>query len=105
MASSVLSEHAFSSAGITICKCHSQLKPDIIEALQFIKCIYCRELLFHEELSTTLEAEKSFEGTGDAVREGGGAEEKGWDDFVGDLQDDGDFQGVDSDDIFVQAIM
>ena len=105
MASSVSSECAFSSAGITISRCRSQLKPDIVEALQFMKCVYRRELLFCEAPSSVLEAEESFEGTGDAVREEGGAGEKGWDDFVGDLQDDGEFQGVDSDDVFVQAIM
>jgi len=105
MASSVSSKHVFSSAGITISRRRSQLKPDIVEALQFMKCIYRRELLFHQALSSVLEAEESFEGTGDAVREEGGAGEKGWDDFVGDLQDDGEFQGVDSNDVFIQAIM
>jgi len=105
MASSVSSKRVFSSAGITICKCHSQLKLDIIEALQFLKCIYRCELLFREEPSTALEAEDLFEDTGGAVREEGGVGEKGWDDVVGDLQDDEAFQGVDSDDVFVQAIM
>jgi hypothetical protein len=58
MASSVSSERAFSSAGITITKRRNRLKPDIIEALQFLKCIYRRELLFREEPSTALEVEE-----------------------------------------------
>jgi len=37
MASSVLSEHAFSLAGITIIKHCNHLKGDIVEALQCLK--------------------------------------------------------------------
>jgi hypothetical protein len=51
MASSVSSERAFSSAGITISKRRNRLKPDIVEALQFLKCSYHRDLLFREEAS------------------------------------------------------
>ena len=39
MASSVSSEWAFSSAGITISKHRNQLKADIVEALQCLKCL------------------------------------------------------------------
>lgn len=106
MASSVSSERVFSSAGITICKGRSRLQPDIIEALQFMKCIYRPELLFREEPSTAFETEESFESTGDAVKgEGGAGKENGWDDFVGDLQDDEGFHDIDGDDVFVQAIV
>ena len=107
MASSVSSERAFSSAGITICKRRSRLKPDIVEALQFMKCIYHRELLFHEEPSTAFEAEESFGNTGGAVEEAGGVGgEKCWDELLGDLEDDESFQDVDdSDDVFVQTIV
>lgn len=106
MASSVSSERAFSSAGITICKGRSRVKPDIIEALQFMKCIYHPELLFREEPSTAFETEESFESTGDAVKgERGAGKENGWDDFVGDLQDDEGFHDIDGDDVFVQAIV
>jgi hypothetical protein len=49
MALSVSSERAFSSAGITISKRRNRLKPDIIEALQFLKCVYRHDLLFREE--------------------------------------------------------
>ncbi|KIJ30124.1 hypothetical protein M422DRAFT_98919, partial [Sphaerobolus stellatus SS14] len=37
MASSVLSEQAFSAAGITITKHHNWLKGDIVESLQVLK--------------------------------------------------------------------
>jgi len=103
MASSVLSERAFSSVGITISKRCSRLKLDIVEALQFMKCIYCQDLLFREELSTALEAEESFEDLDDPVR--GVEDEKGWDSLVGDLQDDEGFQDVDGDNVFVQTVV
>jgi len=48
MALSVLSEHAFSSAGITISKQHNRLKPDIVKALQCLKCLYHNDLIFHD---------------------------------------------------------
>ena len=44
MASSVLSERVFSSAGITICKWHNRLDGDIVEALQ------CLKMLIHQDL-------------------------------------------------------
>ena len=55
MASSVSSERAFSSAGITISKRRNRLKPDVVEALQFLKCSYHHNLLFREEVSTQQE--------------------------------------------------
>ena len=45
MASSVASEHAFSSARITICKHHNHLKGDIIEALQCLKSLIQQDLM------------------------------------------------------------
>ena len=59
MASSVLSKHVFSSAEITITKCHNWLKLDIVEALQFLKCTYHHNLLFCEKPSTQLEVDES----------------------------------------------
>jgi hypothetical protein len=50
MASSVSSERAFSSAGITISK--RPLNAVTVEALQFLKCMYRRELNFREFLSS-----------------------------------------------------
>ena len=56
MASSVSSEQPFSSAGIIISKRGNQLKPDIVEALQCLKCLYKNELIFHDVLlSSTVE--------------------------------------------------
>jgi len=107
IASSVSSEHAFLSAGITICKHCSQLKPDIVKALQFMKCLYCQELLFREEPSTTFKGEEEeFEVIGDVAWGEEGAEgEKGWDGLVGDLQDNEGFQDFDADDVFIQTIL
>ncbi|KIJ89925.1 hypothetical protein K443DRAFT_15682 [Laccaria amethystina LaAM-08-1] len=50
MASSVSSERAFSSAGITISKRRNRLKPDIVEALQCLKCMYKNDLIFRDVL-------------------------------------------------------
>jgi hypothetical protein len=50
-------------------KYHNRRKPDIVEALQFMKCIFGREHLFRDEPRTALEAEeKSFEDIGDIMR-------------------------------------
>lgn len=58
MAASISSEQAFSQRGITITKCHSCLKGDVVEALQCIKCTIRHDLLFHESRpSSTAEAE------------------------------------------------
>jgi len=46
MASSVSSERAFSSAGITISKCRNWLKGDIVEALECLKCLLHSNLIF-----------------------------------------------------------
>ena len=48
MGSSVSSERAFSSAGITISKRRNRLKGDVVEALQFIKCLLRKELIYRE---------------------------------------------------------
>ena len=59
MASSVSSERAFSSVGITISKRRNRLKGDIVEALQFLKCAFRKDLIFREPApsSTVEEAE------------------------------------------------
>ncbi|KAJ3522295.1 hypothetical protein NMY22_g11953 [Coprinellus aureogranulatus] len=49
MASSVSSERAFSAAGITISKRRNRLKGPLVEALQFLKCAYERDLIFRDE--------------------------------------------------------
>lgn len=53
MASSVSSECAFSSAGITISKRRNRLKADIVEALQCLKCLYHNDLIFRDTVDTT----------------------------------------------------
>jgi hAT family C-terminal dimerisation region len=45
MASSVASERAFSSAGITISKRRNRLDGDIVEALQCLKSFKCHDLM------------------------------------------------------------
>lgn len=100
MASSVSSERAFSSAGITITKHRNRLKPDIVEALQFLKCLYHHDLLFREEASTLFEVEES----GDPDTEDIMAENEGWDRMVEDLADDEGFIDRDEDDVFVQEV-
>ncbi|KJA18309.1 hypothetical protein HYPSUDRAFT_69968 [Hypholoma sublateritium FD-334 SS-4] len=52
MASSVSSERAFSSAGITISKRRNRLKGDIVEALQCLKCMYHEDLIFRDVVTT-----------------------------------------------------
>ena len=57
MASSVSSERAFSSAGITISKRRNRLKGDIVEALQFLKCLIRRDLVFRANPSTYFDSD------------------------------------------------
>ena len=52
MASSVSSERAFSAAGITISKRRNRLGGKLVEALQFLKCMYERNLIFRDEAYT-----------------------------------------------------
>ncbi|KAJ7028999.1 hypothetical protein C8F04DRAFT_1188102 [Mycena alexandri] len=49
MSSSVSSERAFSSAGITISKRRNHLKLDVVEALQVLKCLIHHDLLFRKD--------------------------------------------------------
>jgi hypothetical protein len=89
MVSSVSSERAFSSAGITISKHRNRLKGDIVEALQFLKCLIHRDLLFrvpealvdndeHQEVEREVHAEDD----GQPAENGGS-----WDIFVDDDPD------------------
>lgn len=77
MASSVSSEHAFSSAGITITKRWNGLKGDIVEALQFIKCSISKNLLYQEEVIALMEEEMIQVDDGDLEWED--IKEEGWD--------------------------
>ncbi|PPQ84408.1 hypothetical protein CVT24_009521 [Panaeolus cyanescens] len=95
MAASVLSERAFSSAGITISKRRNRLKGDIVEAIECLKCIFHHNLLFCQivassELEYELENEtdgevKSDLSTVEAVQESEGFT---WDTLMIDDDDD-----------------
>lgn len=71
MSSSVSSERAFSSSGITITKRRNRLKGDIVEALQSVKCAIRSDILIRPQ-GTTLEDEESEdeeEEVGDSQRD------------------------------------
>ena len=55
MASSVSSERAFSSAGITITKRRNRLDGDIVEALQFLKSMIHQDLMVRDFLTVAEE--------------------------------------------------
>jgi hypothetical protein len=65
MAFSVSSKHAFSQGGITISKCHNQLKGDVVEALQCVKCSLHHDLLFRKPGPSSL-GEDEFDADADA---------------------------------------
>jgi hypothetical protein len=78
MSSSVFSERAFSSAGITISKRRNRLKPDIVEALQVLKCMIRRDLIFRKAALVDDEGDSDDEGEED------GDGEQGWDALLDD---------------------
>ena len=82
MATSVSSERAFSFAGITIAKHRNCLKPDIVEALQCLKCMIRRDLLFREDPSVLLEvgiSKVSMPASESAEKATMTSDEMGWD--------------------------
>ena len=93
MASSVSSERAFSSAGITISKHQNQLKGDIVEALECIKCLLHRDLIFRPTITLDqvekdledVEVDEELVGSREIVNEG---EEFTWDTLVDDDKED-----------------
>lgn len=89
MGSSVSSECTFSAAGITISKRQNRLKKDIVEALEFLKCLYIKGLIFRELAPTsTMEEEFDIEeddGNPDWVDE---KEIPAWDSYVIDVDSD-----------------
>jgi hypothetical protein len=93
MASSVSSECAFSSAGITISKRRNRLKGDIVEALQILKCLFHHDLIFREVLrSAAIEKELDGEEIVDVDIDSGEAFGQGesfsWDELLADDGDD-----------------
>jgi hypothetical protein len=88
MGSSVSSERAFSAAGMTITKRQNHLKGDIVKALEFLKCLFVKDLIFREPAPTSvLEDELEVEddnGNPDWEDE---KEMRAWDTFVIDIKD------------------
>ena len=102
MASSVSSERAFLSAGITISKQRNRLGADVVEALQFLKCWFQCELIFCDDPSVATEYECERE-HGSQSADG---EKTGWDSHIyGDEEDicrnDPEPDGDDNDDVFL----
>jgi len=100
MASLVSSERAFSSAGITISKRRNRLGPDLVKALQFLKCWFRCDLIFREDPTIVSECN-----TGHQAKQNEG-NEKGWDDkLFKDGEDDNEMDlepdGDDNDNIFL----
>ena len=92
MASSVSSERAFSTVGITISKCRNRLQGDIVEVVKVIKCLLHHDLIFREVLNMA-HMEKELEDLlideelglyADAVLQ---ADEFTWDSLIDDDED------------------
>ena len=103
MSSSVSSERAFSQGGITISKRRNWLKPDIVEALQCVKCAIRHDLLFREPApSSTVEAEWNEDGDKDEGEEreedshdeNVGEDKMSWDDLLIEDEDDDSMEVV-----------
>ena len=91
MASLVSSERAFSVAGIMISKRRNRLKGDIVKALQCMKCLIHRDLIYREVVVATelksediVDTDKNYT---DTVKE---ADVFSWDQVLKDDMDDGD---------------
>jgi hypothetical protein len=91
MASSVSSERAFSSAGITISKRRNRLKKDIVEALQCLKCMYHNNLIFRE-VETVVDEEKAMDEDLEVIMDNNEVnnleEDFSWDQLVIDIDED-----------------
>ena len=93
MASSVSSERAFSSAGITICKRRNRLDSDIVEALQCLKSFIQQDLMVREFVSVAdEEAELDYLDTQPTNQDQTTSEAVEWEDelMAGQLSDGGD---------------
>lgn len=75
MASSVSSERAFSSAGLTITKRRNRLKGQLVEALQGLKCAI-RNDLFLKPQGPTLEDDEAYSSDDDSDGETGEVKRK-----------------------------
>ena len=97
MASSVYSERAFSAAGITISKQHNCLKEDIVEALECLKALIHREIIFRYvstpselEMEMAIDVEEAQDATAEAVSQ---ADHFSWDQLL-DSDDESDIELV-----------
>ena len=88
MGSSVCSERAFSSAGITISKRRNRLKGDVVEALQFIKCLLRNDLIYREpQPSSILEQVLELEGVPEDDKDSESVDDPaGWKDLFIDVE-------------------
>ena len=100
MASSVSSEQAFSSAGITISKRRNRLKGDIVEALQCLKCLIHHNLIFRWDPAVSIADEIADEDDvgidiGDDIAPDFGDQSSGkaWDETWLELEDEADTEG------------
>jgi hypothetical protein len=96
MASSVSSEQAFLSAGITISKRRNRLKPDVVEALQCLKFMIKWDLFFQFDPSIAAdemqeEEEEAALGLDSEVSDKNG---KSWDEMWIVDNDDDEVEGV-----------
>ena len=69
MASSVSSERAFSSAGITICKRRNRLDADIVESLQCLKSFIQQDLMARDVVSIAEEEQELDDMDGQPVNQ------------------------------------
>jgi hypothetical protein len=101
MVSSVASERAFSSAGITICKRCNRLDGDIVEALQCLKSLIQQDLMLSVYLSVADEETQLDEADNQPTNQQGsaseavqGVEDWIWGAVVEEVGSDGDADGV-----------
>jgi hAT family C-terminal dimerisation region len=94
MASSVSSERAFSSAGITISKCRNCLKPDVVEALQCLKFMIKRDLFFRFNPSIAADEMQQEDAASELDLEAGDSKGQSWDEMWIVDDDDTDDEAV-----------
>jgi hypothetical protein len=86
MASSVSSERAFSSAGITISKRRNRLDADIVEALQCLKSLLHQDLMVRDAMTITEEeAELDHADEQVANQDQTATEVVAWGDYLSDV--------------------
>ena len=70
-----------------------------------MKCLYRQELLFHEEPSTTQQAEEDLDLEPQLENKTNSQEsQQSWDDGIDDFPDDESFPDINNNEVFVQTI-